>query len=150
MAINLLGKLFFGGTVSLEWLDQGLEATGLSPSGFPEPLRLAMVRLTKDAMGLPQRGEPMGAAAQPLIETLHRSGRLFAYCYQGHEGFADGQGEPEADALRARLDVAAEAPEALDARIVSLALLSGYAHPEIASRYEAEVDDEEGGPLRHS
>lgn len=142
MAINILGKLFFGGTVSLEWLDQGLESAGLSPSGFPEPLRLAIVRLVKDAMGLPQRGEPKGAAAQPLIQTLHQGGRLFAYCYQGQEGFADGQGATEAEAMRGRLDVAAEAPEALDARIISLALLSGYAHPEVAARFEAEVDED--------
>lgn len=146
MAINILGKLFFGGTVSLEWLDQGLEASGLSPSGFPEPLRLAMVRLTKDAMGLPQRGEPKGAAAKPLIEALARSASLFAYCYQGHEGFADAKGNAEAEAQRARLDTAAEAPEALDARVVSLALLSGYAHPEVAARYEAEVDEMDQSP----
>ncbi len=143
MAINILGKLFFGGSVSLEWLDQGLEAAGLSADGFPEPLRLAMVRLTKDAMGLPQRGEPKGPAAQPLIEALHRCGRLFAYCYVGAEDFADRHGQIEADLLEARLAAASEAPEGLDARVISLSLLSGFAHPEIAERYEAEVEGEQ-------
>ncbi len=141
MAINILGKLFFGGSVSLEWLDQGLEAAGLTADGFPEPVRLAMVRLTKDALGLPQRGEPKGPAAQPLIEALHRCGHLFAYCYVGAEDFADRQGEDAAEAMEARLAAAGEAPEGLDARVISLALLSGFAHPEIAERYEAEVED---------
>ncbi len=143
MALNILGKLFFGGSVSLEWLDQGLEAAGLSPSGFPEPLRLALVRLTKDAMGLPQRGEPKGAAAKPLIEALNRNGRLFAYCYQGHVGFQDREGSEQAESMQSRLQVAAEAPEGLDARVISLALLSGYAHPDIAALYEAEVEEED-------
>ncbi len=143
MAMNILGKLFFGGTVSLEWLDQGLEAAGLSPGGFPESLRLALVRLTKDAMGLPQRGEPKGAAARPLIEALHDSGGLFAFCYQGIEDAAERLGEAEARKMLARLELAAEAPESLDARIISLALLSGYAHGDISERYQAEVAEEE-------
>ncbi len=145
MTINILGKLFFGGSVSLEWLDQGLEAAGLIASGFPEPVRLALVRLTKDAMGLPQRGEPKGAAAQPLIEALNRSGRLFAFCYRGRAGFADILGKAEAETLQARLDGAAQAPEGLDARVVSLALLSGFAHPDVAALYETEVEDDAGG-----
>ncbi|GAB5467940.1 MAG: hypothetical protein Kilf2KO_09700 [Rhodospirillales bacterium] len=138
MAINILGKLFFGGTLSLEWLDQGLEACGLAPGGFPEPLRLTMVRLTKDAMDLPQRGEPKGPAAEPLIAALAQVARLFAYCYQGEEDFAERQGTAAATAEAARLAAALDAPEGLDARVVSLALLSGYAHPDIAARYEAE------------
>jgi len=141
MAINILGKLFFGGSLSLEWLDQGLDSTGLAASGFPEPLRLALVRLTKDALGFPQRGEPKGAAARPLIEALHASGRLFAYCYMGCRDFTERHGEEEARPLQARLDVAAAAPEGLDARVVSLALLSGFAHDEVAERFETEVPE---------
>lgn len=142
MATNILGKLFFGGSLSLEWLDQGLEACGLSPAGFPEPLRLALVRLTKDALGLPQRGEPKGPAGEPLRRALGESARLFAFCYQGEAGFADALGAAEAAAQQARLEAAGIAPESLDARVVSLALLSGYAHTDIAERYEAETDEE--------
>jgi len=141
MATNILGKLFFGGSLSLEWLDQGLEACGLSPGGFPEPLRLALVRLTKDALGLPQRGEPKGPAAEPLRQALYQSARLFAFCYQGEAGSADAVGAEEASILQARLEAAGLEPESLDARVVSLALLSGYAHPDIAELYEAEADE---------
>ncbi|MBC6416398.1 MAG: hypothetical protein GDA47_01005 [Rhodospirillales bacterium] len=140
MAIDILGKLFFGSSLSLEWLDRGLEAAGLSPGGFPEPLRLAIVRLTKSALGLPQRGEPKGAAAEPLIAALYDSAALFALCYQGIEGFTDHNGEAMAKSFDERLSMASDTPESLEARVVSLALLSGYAHPDIAARYELEED----------
>ena len=140
MAIDILGKLFFGSSLSLEWLDRGLQAAGLSPGGFPEPLRLALVRLTKGALDLPQRGEPKGAAAEPLIAALYDSATLFAFCYQGTEGFADRSGEAMAKYFDERLSMAGDTPESLEARVVSLALLSGYAHPGIAARYELEED----------
>ncbi|MEO1190657.1 MAG: hypothetical protein AAFY02_02805 [Pseudomonadota bacterium] len=140
--MNILGKLFFGGSLSLEWLDQGLESSGLAPGGFPEPLRLAMVRLTKDALDLPQRGEPKGLARQQLVEALSRSGRLFAYCYQGSRDFTDREGPEIAAEMEARLTNALDAPEGLDARIISLTLLSGYAHGEVAARFETEEQAE--------
>jgi hypothetical protein len=44
-----------------------------------------------------------------------------------------------------RLALAEQAPEGREARIVSLALLTGQAHPSLAERFEASLDaDREG------
>jgi hypothetical protein len=76
-----------------------------------------------------------------LDEALARAARLFAYCFLGprdwEERFTDA-------AEQERLLALAEAgPEGLEGRVVSLALLSGYAHESLAARFEAVV--EEGG-----
>lgn len=135
MLINWL----FGRTRSLERLNRALRETGLEPQGFPEALRLALLRLVKDAQGLPQRGEPAGPAEQALAQALEGAARLFALCYFGPRDYVE-RNEDLAQ-QEARLAVATEAPEGLDARIISLALLSGYAHDSIAARFEAVVEE---------
>ena len=81
--------------------------------------------------GLPER--------VPLDEVLRRAGRLFAYCYLGpedwNERFNDGT---EQERL---LSLATAGPEGIEGRVVSLALLSGYAHESLTVRFEIDSDE---------
>lgn len=128
----------FGRTRSLQQLNRGLSEAGLVAEGFDEPVRLTLVRLVKEAQGLPQRGEPSGEAAERLRRGLSEAALLFGYCYLGPKDF--GERRDDAAEQERRLALAIEAPEGLEARIVSLALLSGYAHESLAARFEASFD----------
>lgn len=129
----------FGRTRSLERVNAALRGAMLQPEGFQEAVRLALVRLVKDSLGLPQRGEPREPERAALDESLARAARLFAYCYLGppdwNDRFTDGA---EQERL---LSLATEGPEGVEGRVVSLALLSGYAHESLAQRFEAVVPD---------
>ena len=55
------------------------------------------------------------------------------------EAVRTGMAKPEAMAL------ATAGPAGLEGRVVSLALLSGYAHESLAARFEAVVENGKGG-----
>lgn len=95
------------------------------------------MRLTKEAAGLPQRGEPTGGDWQRLEAALEADARLFAFCFLGPGDYAERNDDGVAQA--ARLDLAEAAPEGREARIVSLALLTGHAHETLAERFEASL-----------
>lgn len=128
----------FGRSRSLERVNSALRGAMLQPEGFQEAARLAIVRLVKDSLGLPQLGEPREGQRAQLDETLARAARLFAYCYLGpadwNDRFTDGA---EMERL---LSLAETGPEGVEGRVVSLALLSGYAHESLAARFETETD----------
>ena len=129
----------FGRSRSLERVNTALRGAALQPEGFQEAVRLTLVRLAKGSLGLPQQGEPREAVRAPLDEALARAARLFAYCYLGardwEERFTDA-------AEQERLLALAEAgPEGLEGRVVSLALLSGYAHESLANRFETVTEE---------
>ena len=100
-------------------------------------MRLTLVLLTKEACGLPQRGEPRGADEARLHEALEQDARLFAYCFLGPDDY--GERCPDGAAQETRLALAEAAPEGREARIVSLALLTQHAHASLADRFEASV-----------
>ncbi len=133
----------FGRSRSLERVNSALRGAMLQPEGFPEAVRLALVRLVKDSLGLEQRGEPREAARGSLDEALARATRLFAYCYLGRRDWDDRF--TDTAELERLLSLATAGPEGLEGRVVSLALLSGYAHESLASRFEAVVEDGKGG-----
>lgn len=128
----------FGRSRSLERVNSALRGAALQPEGFQEAVRLALVRLVKDGLGLPQQGEPREAVRGPLDEALARSARLFAYCYLGPKDWED-RFTDTAEQERL-LALAGEGPEGLEGRVVSLALLSGYAHESLAARFETETE----------
>lgn len=128
----------FGRTRSLQQINRGFSEVGLVAEGFDEPVRLTLVRLVKEAQGLPQRGEPSGAAADRLQRGLSEAALLFGYCYLGPKDY--GERRDDGGEQERRLALAIEAPEGLEARIVSLALISGYAHESLAARFETSFD----------
>lgn len=103
-------------------------------------MRLTLVRLTKEAAGLPQRGEPAGGDWQRLEAALEADARLFAFCFLGPDDYAERNADGADQA--ARLELAEVAPAGREARIVSLALLTGHAHATLAARFEASVQPE--------
>lgn len=128
----------FGRTRSLQQLNRGLGEVGLMAEGFDEPVRLTLVRLVKEAQGLPQRGEPGGETGERLRLALYDAARLFGYCYLGPKDY--GERRDDGEEQERRLALATEASEGLEARIVTLALLSGYAHDSLAARFETETE----------
>jgi len=100
-------------------------------------VRLTLVLLTKEACGLPQRGEPRGPDEARLHEALEQDARLFAFCFLGPDDYGERCGD--ASAQLARLDQAEAWPEGREARVVSLALLTQHAHSSLAERFEASV-----------
>jgi len=134
----------FGRARSLERVNSALRSATLQPEGFQEAVRLALVRLVKDGLGLPQQGEPREPERAPLDEALARAGRLFAYCYLGPADWDDRfTDRPEQERL---LSLAEQGPEGLEGRVVSLALISGYAHESLAARFETVAGEApEGG-----
>lgn len=136
--MSLISALF-GRAKSVERVNRAIRGAGLQPEGFQEAVRFAIVRLVKDRLGLPQRGEPREPERATLDESLDRAARLFAYCFLGRkdweERFTDSEDQERLLAL------AEAAPEGLEGSVVSLALLSGYAHETLAARFEAVVDE---------
>jgi hypothetical protein len=127
----------FGRARSLERVNSALRGAALQPEGFPEAVRLTLVRLVKDSLGVEQRGEPREAVRGSLDEALARATRLFAYCYLGRRDWDDRFTDT---VEQERLLALAEAgPEGIEGRVVSLALLSGYGHESLARRFEAIV-----------
>jgi hypothetical protein len=132
----------FGRARSLERVNSALRGAMLQPEGFQEAVRLALVRLAKDSLGLPQRGEPREAERGELDAALARAARLFAYCFLGSRDWQDRFTDA---AEQERLLALAEAgPEGLEGRVISLALLSGYAHESLSQRFETVAVAEEG------
>ncbi len=134
----MLSRLF-GRTRSLQQLNRALGEVGLVADGFQEAARLTLIRLVKEAQGLPQRGEPSGEAAARLQAALGSAAHFFAYCFLGAQDY--GERLEDGEAQERRLALALEAPEGLEARIVSLALISGYAHESLAARFETTLED---------
>lgn len=118
----------------LELLDDGLRAAGLHPAIVDEGVKLAILKLKKDALA---RVGPAGEAA-----LLADAAWLFGYCHLGPREFAEGHGEDLAETWEARLSAAEHNPASGDAEVVLLALASGFADPEIAARFDVEMEDD--------
>ena len=135
-----MGWLFnlFGRGRSREALDGHLARFGVRTAGIPDGVRLTMVRLAKEALQLPQIGEPTLATAGGLDETLGEAAALFAYCFLGAEDFSELNGALAAQSAEGDLEEALRRPTGLAAQVVLLALHSGLAHETIARRFEVE------------
>jgi len=137
----ILLRQLFGRARSIERLNSALSGYGLAAEGFPDPIRLSIVRLAKEATGTPQRHEPKDAAATELNRAIEAAAGLFAYCYLGPADFADRCGTAAGKAMHARAKAALTAPKGLDAQVILLCLLSGYAHDDIDAEFGAETED---------
>lgn len=126
----------FGRGRSREALDLALAEAGLRPDTLPDAVRLTLVRLAKEALDLPQLGEPTVATAGGLKETLGEVARLFAYCHLGAEEFADRNTSAAATEAAGELAEAERRPAGLAAQVVLLSLHSRLAHETIAARFE--------------
>ena len=121
---------FFGRSDSLKALDLALRAAGAHPATVPEAVKLAIVRLLKDAHGTTAR-LPDAAYAQ--------AAQMLAYCMLGSGAFAADNGSDLATEIDARLEAAVEEGTGLDASVILLALHAGLISAEVADRFDVET-----------
>ena len=121
----------------LELLDDGLRAVGVHPSVVDEGIKLAILKLKKQALAA--AGAKSGTAGEETL--LHDCAWLFGYCYLGPKDFEEAHGAELAEAWEARLGAAEHNLASGDAEVALLALTSGFADDEIAARFDVEVEE---------
>jgi len=117
----------FGKSKPMTALETALREAGLHPALAPDSVKLTLLRL----LG--------GVSRTPPPDQLTPAAELLAFCLQGRRDFEIACEAERAEAVEARLEAALNAPDALDAQIIMLALASGEANPDIADRFEAET-----------
>ena len=115
-----------------------LSSAGLHPSLVDEGIKLAILKLKKQALA--QANAQSGLTGEEGL--LADCAWLFGYCYLGPKEFAEAHGEELAREWAARLDASEHNEESGDAEVVLLALTSGFADPEIARRFDVEMQDD--------
>ena len=117
----------FGQSAALNALDDALRAAGLHPVLVPDAVKLTVIRLHKEE-----------ARARGINAAYGDAAQLLAYCMHGRETFIENNGTQAADRAEHRLEVAIDAGDSLDAKLILLALHSGLIAPEVAERFEIE------------
>ena len=122
----MLGFLgIFGRSRELQRLDQAVRAVGLHPRLVPDAVKLTTIKLLAEAKA---GSRAYDAAAEML-----------AYCMLGPHVFTDDNDVYLTEAVEARLEVALEAGDSLDAPLVLLALHAGVIQPQVIERYRIEA-----------
>ena len=112
-------------------LEDALSALGLHPKRVPDSVKLAAVKLMKEAEGGAMANtEASCALAAPLL----------AYCMLGSDGYKTANGTGETAAAEARLRHAIETGKSLDARLAMLTLLARVINPDVVERFELELE----------
>lgn len=117
----------FGKSAALGALDDALRDAGVHPALVPEPVKLTILRLNKQAAATAGKDTAFAEAAQ-----------LLAYCMLGPDHFARANSPKAAERAGQRLDIAIEAGDSRDAKTVLLALHSGLITDEVAERLDIE------------
>lgn len=112
----------FGRSKEIRRFDSALIGAGLDPRAVEDAVKIAALRLTREAEG----------------RDLAEAAELLSYCLLGPEDFAAATDAARAAAIEVRLAHAPDAPDGPDARLVLLALASGQAHPAVAERFAIE------------
>lgn len=120
----------FGRSREVQRLDHAMRAAGLHPLLAPDSVKLATLRMLRDARGETSPGEEACASAAALL----------AYCMLGHDEYAQENGEAAVRDVEVRMRHAIDAGDSLDARLALLTLYAGVAHPEVVERYGLEAD----------
>jgi hypothetical protein len=121
----------FGRSREVRRLDDALRAAGLHPSLVPDAVKIATLKLLKEA----------GHGASPAPEACAEAADMLTYCMLGDQGFAEGNGLSSARALKARLEAALDSGDNLDACLVLLTLHAGVTQGALVRRYKLHADD---------
>ena len=119
----------FGRSHELQRLDQAVRTVGLHPRLVPEAVKLATLKLLKEA----------DSGASPAPRAYYAAAELLGYCVLGAQGFTESNGLGLTEAVEARLKTALEAGDSLDARVVLLTLHAGVIQPSVIERYGLEA-----------
>lgn len=120
----------FGRAESLKALDQALREFDVHPRIVPEAVKLATVRLLRNASG---------AASKLRDADVARAAEQLAYAILGPDQFVASNTLDAAKRAEDRVDRAIAAGEGLDASLLFLALHSGIIHDKVADRFEIET-----------
>ena len=117
----------FGRPRELQQFDRELRDAGLHPALVPEPVKLTALKLLKEI-------GPVTEAA-----SAHAS-LLLAYCILGRSDFEAVNDATLINAVEARVVVAFDTEDGLDARLVLLALHSGVIDPSVIEHFGLEAE----------
>ena len=117
----------FGRSRELQQFDRELRDAGLHPALVPEPVKLTALKLLKEI-------GPVTEAA-----SAHAS-LLLAYCILGRSDFGAVNDATLINAVEARVVVAFDTEDGLDARLVLLALHSGVIDPSVIEHFGLEAE----------
>jgi len=122
----------FGRSREVRRLDDALRAAGLHPNLVPDAVKIATLKLLKEA----------GHGASPAPEACAEAAGMLAYCMLGDHGFGVENGTARARSLKARLEAALNAGDSFDARLVLLTLHAGLTQGALADRYQLQASEE--------
>ncbi len=126
----MLGFLgMFGRSRELQRFDQAVRAVGLHPRLVPEAVKLTILRLLKEA----------DSGASPAPRAYDAAAEMLGYCMLGPRGFTEANDLRLTETTEARVEVALEAGDSLDARLVLLALHAGVIQAQVVERYRLEA-----------
>ena len=127
-SIGFLGR--FGRSPDLRQLDEALRSLDLHPKLVPEPIKITVVNLLRDAT-------PGIDCAAPAYRG---AAEILAYCMIGPEPFAGANGEILARQIERRIEAALETGDSLDARLILLTLHAKVIQPSVVGRFQLESD----------
>lgn len=129
----MLGLLdIFGRAESLKSLDLALREFDVHPRIVPEAVKLATVRLLKNASG---------ADSERPDVAYTSAAELLSYCLLGPDQFVASNTLNAAKRAEHRLEKAIAAGNGLDVDLILLALHSGVIHTKIADRFDVETSE---------
>jgi len=115
----------------LHQLEDALSALGLHPERVPDSVKLAAVKLMKEADG---------GTMEDVEASCARAAPLLGYCMLGSDDYTRANGTGETAAAEARLCHAIEGGESLDARLAMLTLFARVIHPDVVERFELKLE----------
>ena len=120
-----------GRSKEVHHLNDALRAVGLHPQLAPDSIKIATVKLLKEAEGGSMSDVPASCA---------RAAPMLAYCMLGAEEFEAANGTASMEVVEGRLNHAIDQGESIDARLAMLTLLANVTHPAIIERYGLSLD----------
>ena len=127
-SIGFLGK--FGRSFDLRQLDAALRSLDLHPNLVPEPVKITVVNLLRDATPGTESAAPAYRAAAEIV----------AYCMIGPEPFASANGASLTGEVEGRIEAAIATGDSLDARLILLALHANAIQPSVVERFQLASD----------
>ena len=121
----------FGRSREVRRLDDGLRTAGLDPRLVPDAVKIAALKLLKEA----------GDGESPPYSTCGVAAEMLAYCILGEQGFQKANGLRSTRELEKRLQAALDAGDSLEARIVLLTIYAGVIQQAVVTRYDLHAGD---------
>ena len=116
----------FGRSREVRRLDDALRTAGLHPALMPDAVKIATLKLLNE----------VGHGSNPDLPACALAAEMLVYCTLGDHEFSEECGKSMARAARARLEMALEEGDSLDARLVLLALHAGIIRGSLIDRYD--------------